>query len=195
VDKLNRLARTGDSAVNAFTNQGAETRSSREGLEVGSIDDLAAGLTEVTMTRSRAIKLAGAALAGSALTLFWAGEADARNRKRRRRRRRRKAQVTPNPVPALIPGVLTLNVTNPGDELLTIDRIQLLDSDGEVIAVKELVDGPVKIAAEDTELVTVALDVDDPLVDARGIRLIDGRGVPITVVDENGIKVGDIDVL
>jgi hypothetical protein len=173
--------------------ESGEIRPSREELEVGSIDDLAAGLTDVTMTRSRAIKLAGAALAGSALTLFWAGEADAR--RRRRRRRRRKAQVTPNPVPALIPGVLTLNVTNPGDELLTIKRVQLLDSDGEVIAVKELVDGPVKIAAEDTELVAVALDADDPLVDARGIRLIDGRGVPITVVDENGIKVGDIEVL
>jgi hypothetical protein len=95
VDKLNRLARTGDSAVNAFTNRGAETRSSREGLEVGSIDDLAAGLTEVTMTRSRAIKLAGAALlGGTGMMMLFQSPAEAR---RRRRKRRRKRKVSSNP--------------------------------------------------------------------------------------------------
>jgi hypothetical protein len=182
VDKLNRVARDGDSAVNAFTNRSEEP-------EVGSFDDLAAGLTDVTMTRSRAIKLAGAALAGSALTLFWAGEADAR----RRRRRRRKAQVQ-NPQPVTLNlGDNTLNVTNPGNKALTIDKVQVLDSDGEVIAVKELVDGPVTIARGETLPVTVNLDAND-LINADKLRLIDARGIPITVIDKDGVEVGDIDV-
>src|SRR3712207_700169 len=110
-----------------------EIRPSQEELEVGSLDDLSAGLTDVTITRSRAIKLAGATLAGSALTLLWPGEADAR-RRRRRRRRRRKAQATTvtNNIPlTLAPGLLSLNIKNPdADRTLTIDHVELLNSAG-----------------------------------------------------------------
>jgi hypothetical protein len=54
------------------------------------LDGLARGVADGTVTRGRAIKLAGAALAASALTLF-AGqeEADAVTARRRRRCRRR----------------------------------------------------------------------------------------------------------
>lgn len=53
-----------------------------------SLDGLARGMADGTVTRGRAIKLAGAALVGSALALFGAqGDADAVNRRRRCQRR------------------------------------------------------------------------------------------------------------
>jgi hypothetical protein len=56
-----------------------------------SLDGLARGMADDTITRGRAIKLAGAALLGSALALFSAeGEADAQNLRRRRRRCQRR---------------------------------------------------------------------------------------------------------
>ena len=54
------------------------------------LDGLATGMAEGTITRGRAIKLAGAALVGSALTLFSAQEADAVVSGARRRRCRRR---------------------------------------------------------------------------------------------------------
>ena len=56
------------------------------------LDALAKGMAEDTIPRGRAIKLAGAALLGSALSLFVADDAEAHNRRGRRgddsRRRR-----------------------------------------------------------------------------------------------------------
>src|SRR5215210_2919120 len=108
--------------------EGGEIRPSREELEGSAFDDLSAGLTDMTITRSRAIKLAGAALAGSALTLLWPAEADAR-RRRRRRRRRRKVEAPGTVV--LVPGENTVTVTNPGEKALTIENVTILDSNGE----------------------------------------------------------------
>ena len=57
------------------------------------LDALAKGMAEETIPRGRALKLAGAALLGSALRLFVADDAEAHNRRddesRRRRCRRR----------------------------------------------------------------------------------------------------------
>jgi hypothetical protein len=74
----------------------------RRKVEETSFDDLAVSMAEGTISRSRAIKLAGAALAGSVLAVFLplAGEAEGqeletegkRNRRRRRRRRRQQQQ-------------------------------------------------------------------------------------------------------
>ena len=151
----------------------------------------AAGLADSVITRAQAVKLAGLGGAGFMLTLLLPDGADARRRrKKKRRRRRRKAQVTPNPL-IIVPGVPTvLTVTNPSDEPLTISGVKVLDEDGSVIRTIDLPDATV--APGDTGIVTIT----DPLVDAEGLRLIDGRGVPITVVDENGVTVGvgDIDV-
>jgi hypothetical protein len=178
--------------------EGGEIRPSREELEGGSFDDLAAELADGTITRARAIKLAGAALFGGALTLLWPGEADARKRRRRRHRRhrrprRRRARVT-NPQPVTVtPGDNTFNVKNPGSRALTIEKVQVLDSDGDVIAVKRLVGGPVTIKPGKTLPVTVNLDAND-LLNADKLRLIDGRGIAVTVIDDEGVEVGDIDV-
>ena len=76
--------------------EGGELRLPEEPVD-SSFDDLTVGLTDVAITRSRAIKLAGAALAGSALTLLWPAEADARRRRKKKRRRRKKVTATPNP--------------------------------------------------------------------------------------------------
>jgi hypothetical protein len=70
----------------------------RRKVEEASFDDLAVSMAESTITRGRAIKLAGAVLAGSVLAVFspLAGEAEGQElkteskRSRRRRRRRRR---------------------------------------------------------------------------------------------------------
>ena len=71
---------------------GVVRRSPEEHRELH-LDALATGMADGTITRGRAIKLAGAALVGSALSLFVAEDADAHNRRgdesRRRRCRRR----------------------------------------------------------------------------------------------------------
>jgi hypothetical protein len=85
--------------------EGAEVRPPWEEPEA-SFDDLSRGLADGTISRSRAIKLAGAALVGSVLAVFspLASEADAdelveieghrrRRRKRRERRERRQRRI------------------------------------------------------------------------------------------------------
>ncbi len=57
------------------------------------LDGLAKGMADGTISRGRAIKLAGAALVGFALTLFLPEAADARHRGRRHRRRRRNRNI------------------------------------------------------------------------------------------------------
>jgi hypothetical protein len=105
------------------------------------------------------------------------------------------AQVTPNPVLNVVPGVpIDLTIENPSaTKPLTISAIRLLDSAGSVILGNLLPDSVV-IAPGATEdvLVTIPIDIDEPLVDGDQLRLIDARGVPITIVDENGVSVGDI---
>jgi hypothetical protein len=54
------------------------------------LDALAKGMAEETIPRGRAIKLAGAALLGSALSLFVAEDADAATLRERRRRCQRR---------------------------------------------------------------------------------------------------------
>ena len=149
-------------------------------------------LGDVRITRTQAIKLAGLGGAGFLFTLLLPDTADAR---RRRRRRRRKARVTPNPV-VVVPGTpFELSITNPSGEPLTISRIQLLGSDGTVLSPNILTD-PVRIPANRTVTVnpTVPIGLDPTLVDASHLVLLDGDRDPITVVDENGVTVGDIDV-
>jgi hypothetical protein len=72
----------------------------RREVEGASFDDLAVSMAEGTITRGRAIKLAGAVLAGAVLGVFspLAGEAEGqdleterkRNKRRRRNRRERR---------------------------------------------------------------------------------------------------------
>jgi len=167
-------------------------RTSREEVEGSSFDDLSSALTDGTITRARAIKLAGAALVGGALTVLWADEADARNKKRRRRKRRRKAQVAP-PVNPVVPGAPAIfHVTLPAgeDRTLTIEGFKVLDSQGNLVAAQDLTD-PVVIQPG---LLggDVTITFPDSVADGNTVKLIDDRGVPITVVDEDGIEVGDI---
>jgi hypothetical protein len=176
--------------------EGGENRPSREELEGMSFDDLTAGLADGTITRSRAIKLAGAALLGGALTVLWPGEADAANRRRRRRkkrrRRRRKAQVTP-PLTPVVPGVpAVFHITLPAgeDRTLTIEGFRVFNSEGQLVTAQDLTD-PVVIQPG---LLggDVAITFPNGVADGNTVTLIDGRGVPITVVDENGVSVGDV---
>ncbi len=73
--------------------EGGVVRRSPEKHREPHLDALAKGMAEETIPRGRAIKLAGAALVGSALSLFVADAAGAHNRRRGRRgdesRRRR----------------------------------------------------------------------------------------------------------
>ncbi len=176
--------------------EGGELRPSQRELEEGSYDDAATLLADGTITRARALKLAGAALAGSALTLLWPAEADARNRRRRRKkRRRRKARVTTSPstVPQQTdtPIPITLTVTNPSDSRpLTISDVKLLGAEGAVVDPTV----PVTIAPGATVNIPITLTYDpsSPLVDAGELRLYDGSGVPVEVT--NGNTLGNVDL-
>ena len=187
-----------------------DARLIREGAagEEFSSEDPATRLADGVVTRAQALKLAGFGGAGFLFTLLWPADADARRRgrrkKKKRRRSRRTAEVTPTPNPLEVnPGTpFTLTITNPSDSSpLIVSEVRLLDSSGKVIAIEDLTD-PVTIAPNGMEVVPVTITVDDlldpndSLVDAEKLRLIDGRGVPITVVDENGVTVGtgDLDV-
>ncbi len=76
--------------------EGEELRPPRWELEDSSLDGLSAALTEETITRARAIKLAGAALlAGTGLTMLFQSPADARKRRKRRRRKKKPVTTTP----------------------------------------------------------------------------------------------------
>ncbi len=78
------------------TNRDGRVRLSLNEPEIGSLDD-AAGLADAPVTRARAIKLFGAAIAGGALVAFLPDEASARPNRRKKRRRKRQAAVTSNP--------------------------------------------------------------------------------------------------
>ena len=174
--------------------EGGEFRLPQGELEDRSFGDLTVGLTDVTITRSRAIKLAGAALAGSALTILWPAEADAR--RRRRNKRRRRAKVSPNPAPIAPNGSTILNITNPSETRdLVVSGAQLLDSAGNVISEVDLPQD-VKIAPDTT--VPVTFEFTGPLVGAESLRLFerlpDGGERRIDVVANNGTVLGDLDV-
>ena len=186
--------------------EGGEFRLPQGELEDRSFGDLTVGLTDVTITRSRAIKLAGAALAGSALTILWPAEADARRRRRRNKRRRRKARVTTAPTSTntlnSLPPVagsaipIILAVTNPSDSKpLTISNIELLGADGTVLAPSLSPDG-VTIAPGTTANIpiTVTYDPDSPLVDAGQLKLYDGREPAVPVEVTNGNTDGNVDL-
>ena len=174
------------------------TRESLEGGGVPAVNqDTGPGLAEQRITRARAIKLAGAVFGTGAFALLLPDEADARRKRRRRRRRRRRARVnSPTPV-TLAPGVNpTISITNPSpDRPLTISEVRLIDSGGSVISTQPLVGGPVTIRPRATAPITVDLSglSATELLDVDGLRLIDGAGFPITVIDE-GVAVGDIPV-
>jgi hypothetical protein len=72
--------------------------------EGSSFDDLARRLADATITRGRAIKLAGAVLAGSVLSVFFAPEADAR--RERRGRKFCKGPLGTSRCPKSVPGAL-----------------------------------------------------------------------------------------
>ncbi len=179
--------------------EGGELRTSQEELKGSSFDEMAAVLADGTITRSRAIKLAGAALLGGAFTLLWPAEADAGKKKRRRRRRRRKAQVTPDPVP--LPNDsndITFQVENlTGGQLPAIAGVEVLSGPFEVapglgqlpILGESLVNFDQPIALIDVPGTTV--DATVPLtitvleggVQSGELRLFDANGNTVDVVD------------
>lgn len=78
--------------------EGGELRPPQWELEDSSFDELSAVLADGTVTRARAIKLAGAALlAGTGMMALEQSPAEAR-RRRKKRRRRKRVTATPNPV-------------------------------------------------------------------------------------------------
>jgi hypothetical protein len=139
-------------------------------------------------------------LGTGAFALLLPDEADARRRKRRRRRRRKARVTEPSSPITLLPGDNIINITNPSpDKPLTISEVRVIGEDGSVIETVPLAED-VTIQPLQTGDVTFDLTgllTDTELLRADGLRLIDERGVPITIVDEDGVKVGvgDIDVL
>ena len=164
------------------------------------------GLAEERITRARAIKLAGAAVAGGAFSIFWGADvAEARPNRRRRRRRRRRLRrrrrnvtttnnttdnSTVNFGDSLVgtPVTETVEVTNNGDTPVTIrpeiagDGFSLVDSSEITLLPGETADVDVVFLpnANDVGQVTTGtlklVDVDDGLV-LENIELL-GSPVP-----------------
>ncbi len=75
--------------------EGEELRPPQWELEESSFEELSAELTDGTITRARALKLAGAALlSASGLMMLFQSPAEAGRRRKKRRRRRRRRSTT-----------------------------------------------------------------------------------------------------
>jgi hypothetical protein len=152
-------------------------RRSWEELETTSFEDPAVSLADVTVTRSRAIKLAGAALASSVFGLLLAGEADARRRKKKRRRkkRRRKPTITPNPVPTVTPTspqVVTINNPAGAPGPVTVEL-----SPG--FSFGPGFDATVPIAPGSSVGVPIVVDPTVPGLQTGEIRVVDANGTTV----------------
>jgi hypothetical protein len=169
-------------------------------LEDSSFDDLTVGLTDVTITRSRAIKLAGAALIGGALTVLWADEADARKKKRRHRRRRatrvktnrRRVRFRNTPVgtlPSESP-VENVTITNPGTQPITIEPV--FSSPDFTLAPGFTF--PSEIAAGKNVTVPIVFTPLQEGVQTGELTFVDTDGSPVVIVDAHGNTVDAIDL-
>jgi hypothetical protein len=159
------------------------------------------GLADQPITRSRAIKLFGATIAGGALIAFLPAEADARpNRKQRRQRRarrarrRRQAAVTsPQPVvnfnPILnVPVTELVDVTNNGPDTVTIDPTVV----GEGFTLGDLSNLDLRLEPGETVQIPVILTALNGGVQEGTLRVVDARdGLVLEVVE----LVGEVDVL
>jgi hypothetical protein len=112
-----------------------ELRPPRWELEESSYDDAATMLVGGTITRARAIKLAGAALlSGTGLMMLFQSPAEAGRRRKKRRRRRRRTSTSrvrtnrrrvrfrDTPVGTTSP-VEKVTTTNPGTQPISIDPV------------------------------------------------------------------------
>lgn len=194
MNEPNNAGHGGVPAVRANTEEVVEARPSGEQLGVSFSD-----LGEATITRSRAIKLAGAALAGGALSVLWAGEAEAspaqRRRRRRRRlraRRRRQAAVVSNPTTVNFGGTTVgtpttqpVQVTNNGTTPVTLSPTVV--GDGFMLADT----GDITLAPGETATVPVTFNPLQEGVSTGELRLVDTRdGLLLETVDLSGTGVG-----
>ncbi len=156
------------------------------------------GIAEEPITRARAIKLAGATIAGGAFSIFWGADvAEARPNRRRRRRRRRIRRRRQNNVTSTettnfgsttVGSPLTefVEVTNNGPDSVTLSPTVVGDG-------FELVDtGDVTVASGETVRIPVVLNALEEGVQTGTLRLVDARdGLLLEAVD----LVGDVNVL
>jgi hypothetical protein len=174
-----------------------------EELETSSFDEVSAVLAEGTITRGRAIKLAGAALlAGSGMMALFQSPAEARRRKRRRRRK--KVTATPEqPRFEAQPGASdtkTVTITNHQDgtsAYLLPDTGSGNDFSFSVPGVSGPITEPVEIAPGASVPVTVTFAPDasaSPGVQTGSLTLVDAdvsgepvlSGDPLKVVPLEG---------
>lgn len=154
-----------------------------EELEMTSLEDPAVSLADVTVTRSRAIKLAGAALAAGAFGLIFVPEADARRRKkkrRRRRRRRNRGTITPNPVnfePTPVGQPSTENVTfsNNGTNPIYVSP----DLGNPAFTLAPTFDPSVPIAPGASVTVPITFTPTTPGVQTGSVTLVDANGTTV----------------
>jgi hypothetical protein len=179
-----------------------ERRPSRWELEEGSNDDLATMLAEGTITRARAIKLAGAALlsASGLMMLFQSpAEAGRRRKKRRRRRRRSTTRVRTNrrrvrfretPVgtlPSESP-VENVTITNIGTDPISIQPV--FSSPDFTLAPGFTF--PEEIATRNSVTVPIAFTPLQEGVQTGELTFVDTDGSPVVIVDANGNTVDAI---
>jgi hypothetical protein len=187
-----------EAALLTNRDESGEIRLSREELENGSFDEVAAVLADETMTRGRAIKLAGAALlAGSGMMALFQSPAEAR--KKRRRRRKKKVTAAPEqPKFEAQPGASdtkTVTITNHQDGtsvFLLPDTGSDNDFSFSVPGVTGPITEPIEIApgAELPVTVTFAPDASaSPGVQTGSLTLVDADVTGQPVLSGDPLKV------
>ena len=154
-----------------------------EELETTSFEDPAVSLADVTVTRSRAIKLAGAALASSLFGLLVAGEADARRRKKKRRRkkrRRNRGAITPNPVnfgqtPVGTPTTEDVTFSNNGTNPIYVSP----DLGNPAFTLAPTFDPSVPIAPGSSVTVPITFAPTTPGVQSGSVTLVNASGTEV----------------
>jgi len=140
------------------------------------------------------VVLLAAALLATLFAALFANPAEAKKRHHHHHKKKQQVQVTNItnnvPLPVVSGQPVVLNLTNPADatDKVVVGAVKVLDSTGKVIKTINVPD--LKLAPGEDGVVTIT----DPLVNADKIRLVDASGDPITVIDKDGVTVGDIDV-
>jgi hypothetical protein len=190
-----------------------ELRPPRWELEEGSYEDVAAMLADGTITRARAIKLAGAALlAGSGMLALFQSPAEAGRRRKKKKRRRRRRSITTRvrtnrrrvrfrdtpagTTPETSP-VQNVTITNPGTQPISIEPV--FSSPDFTLAPGFTF--PDKIAAGNSVEVPIVFtpQLPSPTTSTGEVRtgeltFVDTGGSPVVIVDANNNTVDAIEL-
>ena len=171
--------------------EGEEFRPPRWELEDSSFDEVSIMLTEESITRARAIKLAGAVLLSAAgMVALGQSPAEARKKHRRRRKKKQNRSVTASPQNLAFPdtpvgdsSTETVAITNPGTEPVYVQP-QL----GNGFTLAPSVDASAPISPGTTGVDVVFTPLQEGAYEGE-LTIVDSSGTEATAVDLTGTGV------